>query len=345
MENKQNKRNSANEFYFQWHFLNYCNLRCSHCYQGDYNFFELPFEKLIEIANKIIEALNKWNMFGRISLTGGEPFMSKSLFALLDYLDKQDRICSIHILTNGTLIDDEICKKLLKYNKLDEIQVSLDGGTQHVHDATRGEGNFDKAIDGIRLLKKYNFKVSSMFTITNKNKNDIFNFISLAIKENIDYISLERVTPCGHSANEDIISSDEIHRIYEQINLEAEKLSNEIAIRRTRPLWANLSKNSFDNKVGGFCPVGFTCLAILCDGTLLPCRRLEIPIGNIFTDGIFKTWYSSKILWDIRDKNNLKGKCHNCKNISKCGGCRAVAFALTNDYLAEDPQCWMEEQF
>ena len=338
-------RNSANEFYFQWHFLNSCNLRCTHCYQENYVPVELPIEQLLTIANRIIDALDKWGMYGRISLTGGEPFVSHSLYSLLDYLDSQERICSIHILTNGTLITDSVCEKLKKYKKLDEIQVSLDGGTAAVHDVTRGTGNFAKAINGIRLLKKYNFKVSSMFTITNKNKSDIINFIDLAVKEHIDYISLERVTPCGHSDTKDILSKEELHSVFELINKKAEEFSGRLVVRRTRPLWTNLADESKENKkVGGFCPVGFTCLAILCDGTLLPCRRLEIPIGNVLTDGIFKPWYSSKVLWDIRDKNNLKGKCHGCKKLSNCGGCRAVSYALTGDYLEEDPQCWMENQ-
>ena len=37
----------------------------------------------------------------------------------------------------------------------------------------------------------------------------------------------------------------------------------------------------------------------------------------------------------------LGGKCHNCKNIAMCGGCRAVAYELTGDCMGEDVQCWM----
>lgn len=60
------------EFYFQWHFMNSCNLRCSHCYQEGYHYEDMPWEKLMIIANQITTALRKWNMLGRISLTGGE---------------------------------------------------------------------------------------------------------------------------------------------------------------------------------------------------------------------------------------------------------------------------------
>ena len=41
------------EFYFQWHFMNSCNLRCSHCYQEGYHYEDMPWEKLMIIANQI----------------------------------------------------------------------------------------------------------------------------------------------------------------------------------------------------------------------------------------------------------------------------------------------------
>ena len=112
--------NTSNEFYFQWHFLTKCNLRCKHCYQADYIHGELSFDKLKQIADQIITALTKWNMYGRISLTGGEPLLSKSLFPLMDYLSNSERIISINILTNGTLLDEQIVDELKQYRELFE---------------------------------------------------------------------------------------------------------------------------------------------------------------------------------------------------------------------------------
>ena len=80
------------EFYFQWHFMNSCNLRCSHCYQEGYHYEDMPWEKLMIIADQITTALRKWNMLGRISLTGGEPFLSPHLLPLVDYLEKSPEI-------------------------------------------------------------------------------------------------------------------------------------------------------------------------------------------------------------------------------------------------------------
>ena len=108
-------------------------------------------------------------------------------------------------------------------------------------------------------------------------------------------------------------------------------------------MWINTAPldTTCNSKIGGFCPVGFTSLTILHDGTVLPCRRLEIPIGNILKEGLFKIWYDSDVLWRIRDKSNLQGKCDNCSNVDRCGGCRAIAYETTGDYMGEDIQCWI----
>lgn len=334
---------TSNQFYFQWHFLSKCNLRCKHCYQEEYAHAEMDYDNLIQVADQIIFALEKWNMYGRISLTGGEPFVSKSLFPLLHYLDSSQRIISIDILTNGTLITEDDIVQLKTINKLHQIQISLDGGNAEVHDAVRGKGAFDRAIRAIRMLKKADIEVALMFTLMKLNQKNYMDFIDIAEAENVNAITLERVTPCGNSNIDDVLTAEEVKKIYTDITLRANKMKENPVIRRARPLWINtLCDNTrADVNIGGFCPVGLTALAILWDGTVLPCRRLEIPLGNILKEGLFKIWYDSEVLWKIRNKNNLKGKCHGCKNLAYCGGCRAVAYAITGDYMEEDPQCWM----
>jgi len=76
--------NDLDEFYFQWHITNKCNLRCSHCYQDDYtNSSDMSLKELKNIADKLFYALSKWGKKGDISITGGEPFISKNLFPFL----------------------------------------------------------------------------------------------------------------------------------------------------------------------------------------------------------------------------------------------------------------------
>jgi len=56
--------NYNDEFYFQWHITNECNLRCKHCYHETYNKDGLSSKNLIKIGNHLCDALEKWNRKG-----------------------------------------------------------------------------------------------------------------------------------------------------------------------------------------------------------------------------------------------------------------------------------------
>jgi radical SAM protein with 4Fe4S-binding SPASM domain len=260
----------------------------------------------------------------------------------LSFFEKSKNFYWIGILTNGTLINSTIVNKLKEYSKLSEIQISIDGSTAKIHDKIRGDGSFAKAINSIKILKKHGFFISIMFTLHKKNREEAIPMLELAENLAVDAITIERITPMNkNDIKKFYLPPKELHEIYNKIykkKLEIEERSK-LKVRVSRPLWTLI-----DGTIGGFCPAGLTCLAILYDGTVLPCRRLEIPIGNILKDGLFKIWYTSSVLWRLRNKKNLMGNCNNCRYLYSCGGCRAIAYTVNGDYMAEDPQCWLIER-
>ncbi len=48
---------------------------------------------------------------------------------------------------------------------------------------------------------------------------------------------------------------------------------------------------------------------------------------------------NSKIFVELKNPDMLKGKCGICEYRRICGGSRARAYAMTGDYLAEEPRC------
>ncbi len=190
-----------------------------------------------------------------------------------------------------------------------------------------------------------------MFTLQRANITEVPSIIDLATNEGADKLTIERCVPIGSgSSNIDkILSPEEIRKVFKYIYTRRKDGVTNISgtsISCTRPLWVlsnnsteSVKKTEIDNR-GGICSIGLDGLCILPDATVLPCRRLPIPIGNLNIESISTIWHKSKLLWEIADKGNLKGKCSSCEHIPYCSGCRAMAYACTGDYLAEDPQCW-----
>ena len=338
-------------FGFQWHITSRCNLRCLHCYQENYSGTdELDLDSLKRIADEIALTLAKWGKKGDIAITGGEPLLKEELFPLIDYIVAFDEVASIDLLSNGTLIDANVVERLAKIGKLRCVQVSLDGGSDRSNDAIRGKGSFEKALLGIRLLRREGIQVNVMFTLQRINFAEIGPIIDLAAREDVRFLTIERFVPSGSGCKikENMLTSDEIRKAFNYISERANQQIREkgyTVITRSRPLWGICHDKCSDmtlsrDDVGGICSIGLDGLCILQDATVLPCRRLPIPIGNLKSDSLLKIWHTSSLLWEIADKRNLQGKCNRCTLIGKCSGCRAMAYASSGDYLAEDPQCF-----
>lgn len=142
-----------------------CNLRCIYCYEGageSKNDFmrRNTSNKVILNMKKAIENRNSRSI--TIFLFGGEPLVNyKEGRYILEELNGfcKSRGTTLHtaIITNGTLLSDEIIRDLIRFN-CKYIQITLDG-VKDIHDKRRiektGRGTFDKIISTLHLLKKY----------------------------------------------------------------------------------------------------------------------------------------------------------------------------------------------
>ena len=332
---------AEDEFYFQWHLTERCNWACKHCYQDGNHPPELPLQDLFRIVDIIESAVEKWGKQGTLSLTGGEPFIRRNdLYKLMDHLDDSKNIIYYDILTNGSCITEKEAERLAEHPRLRRVQVSLEGASAESNDYIRGEGSFDSILNSIRILRAKNIDVVIMTTITRKNKEEIPDLVNLLGQEGVEALALERFIPEGNGADlkDLVLDADEARKLYE--NLYDIAQTSTVRLLLYRPLFSLVA--SKDPTVGALCSAGNNALTIMPDGTVYPCRRLPIPIGNILKDGLYKIWYGSDVLWQLRDPQNLKGKCRNCDLLTQCRGCRAMAYFVTGDYMGEDPQCWKQ---
>jgi radical SAM protein with 4Fe4S-binding SPASM domain len=80
-------------------------------------------------------------------------------------------------------------------------------------------------------------------------------------------------------------------------------------------------------------------MGIRPNGDVTPCPYLPVFAGSLRTASLSDLWTSSDLFAGIRRRTSLGGRCGACEMNGHCGGCRARAFGMTGDLMAEDPLC------
>ena len=112
----------------QWDVNNRCNLNCKHCRVWKKNDVT---ELSLKEAKGLIAQLHYLGV-KQLILSGGEPFLRKDIFDLIEYSKKFKKLV---ITTNGTLLNEEHLD-IIKRNKINLI-FSIDGATSDEHNHFR----------------------------------------------------------------------------------------------------------------------------------------------------------------------------------------------------------------
>jgi len=328
-------------FYIQWHITNLCNLRCKHCYQEDFSKkYDLDWGGLKKISNNILGTLNQWNQTATIHLTGGEPLLKQELFPLLKDLDQSPVVEELGIITNGLLFNQDVIQRLSKFSKLKKIKISLDGSDEETNDSIRQEDTFNRVIKNISLIKKKSsFEIILMFTVMRRNVRSLSAFFKLSQELCTDGFIIERFIPWGRGRErmDEVLNKEEWRELIGTL-LNLFLIDEKNALLPYQAFQVNFHGEE-PELLGAPCVIGRDGLCIMPEGIVFPCRRFPIPIGNLMNESLKEIWEGSSLLDQLRNKKNLKGRCGTCE-MEDCRGCRSLALALTDDYLAEDPHCW-----
>lgn len=342
---------SPQEFFVQWHLTEKCNLRCTHCYQTGGKIAELSLFEIKEVLGEITDMLDSWSdayqleFSQSLNVTGGEPLLRKDLFEILHEMRSAD--FAVYLLTNGTLIDKEKANHLADLG-VKGVQVSIEG-SEDIHDSIRGTGSFAASCLGVKHLLNAGLRVTLNATLSEINGDKFREMVQIANSLGVQRLGFSRLVPSGRGLDlvDQMIDRQKIKKIYESIFA---LVTGELEIVTGDPVASQMRNGGGMNDCGtiatGGCAAGISGLTLLPDGTITPCRRLAIPIGNIRNDSLRDIWANSEILEQLRDRSQYKGRCGTCPRWATCRGCRAIAYAhsLTRgkgDLMAEDPQCFI----
>ena len=317
----------------QWHILHRCNLHCTHCYQ-DENAAELKFSELEMLFKQYMDFCEEYRFRGHINITGGEPLLSDDLFPLMTLCES--RGVTFGLLTNGTLLDEKTAGHLAEYKNLSFVQVSIDG-TRETHDSIRGSGNFDRAMTGLRNLRKDGIQTMASFTCHKRNYRELGDVIKLMRKNRVDRFWTDRLIPFG-SNTEDILSNEEFK---EMLRVLTKEHFRKTPFHRT-DVHLNRAMQFLE---GGDCyyrcAAGMTLLTLLADGTLLPCRRLPVPVGNCLENDMTTLYRESELIAEL-NRDEIPEDCFKCPKAHLFrGGASCLTYAVTGHMHGKDINCYL----
>ena len=339
-----------------------CNLRCEYCFYADemVALSDLPTERWLACFQQLGELAVQ-----RVTLSGGEAFTRPDLFELIDGVIESRMRYSI--LTNGTLITEQTIAAFeegKRRSRLDSIQVSIDGSCAEVHNKSRPPKSFHRALRGLRLLKAAGFPVTVRVTINRHNLDDL---------ENVARLLMEDVGLGGFSTNEAeqmgsarcygqdvVLNEEERQRAMATLTAINERYGGRIGaqagpLSRARH-FAEIAEKVADGETGipgrgTLCSCGgvFSKMAILHDGTMVPCNLLPtLTMGVVGVNSIQEAWLHHPSINVVRQRRQIPLEsletCRDCPYTGFCaGGCPASVMSKFGRLNVIDPViCYRE---
>ena len=142
-----------------------CNIECRNCYiESSPENDRLAYMTRAEAAAYFDEITQGGWPVREIGFTGGEPFMNPDIIEMLG--DALGRGVSVLVLTNAMQpmlrprVRDGLLMLRATYGDRLVMRVSLDHHSRDFHDIERGEGSFDKAVEGLDWLAREGFALA-----------------------------------------------------------------------------------------------------------------------------------------------------------------------------------------
>ena len=339
---------------------NRCNLRCTYCSHftsaGDVG-EDLPREEWLTF----FEELNRCAVM-EVILQGAEPFCREDIKELIQGIVRNRM--RFNILSNGTLISEEIAAFLASTGRCDGVQVSIDGSTPKTHDACRGQGNFLRAMEGIKILQRHGAPVSVRVTIHRHNVKDLEDVARLLLEEirlsSFSTNSASLMGLCRYNAEEVQLTVEErsfametLLRLHEKYNGRISANAGPLADAK---MWLEMEKARQERRErmpGRGCLTGcggpMTKLAVRADGVIVPCIQMShIELGRINRDDLHEVWENHPELKRLRERRNIPLSdfefCKGCDYIPYCtGNCPALAYTILGEENHPSPDACLRK--
>ncbi len=246
-----------------------CNCKCKGCWAAEYGHKNnLTLDEMLSIVSQGKALGTHLYMF-----TGGEPLIRKDDIIKLC---EQNPDCAFLAYTNGHLIDEKFCDDILRVGNI-ALALSIEGDEQST-DARRGDGNYQKVISAMKLLKKKGclFGMSVCYTSQNVEKVTSDEFLDKMVDLGVKFGLYFNYMPVGHDALPELIPTpDQREYMYEWLK----RVRNS---KTGKPMFF-MDFQSDGEYVGGCIAGGRNYFHINSAGDMEPCVFVHFSDSNIRT--------------------------------------------------------------
>ncbi len=323
------------------HTNNSCNLACRHCLvssgpDGDRG---LASEKIVDIIRQA-RALGAHRFY----FTGGEPFVRKDLFELIDeVLSAPD--AELAILTNGVLLTGRHIDALRERDtERLRLQISLDGSAPEINDPIRGAGTFARIVAGIRAAFDAGIATTVSTAIAEANADDVADVTRLVASLGVKNHHLLWLHKRGRAGRDGEDRTPSVEKVTEVVRA-AQRVAAECGIvldncESVKGRLRSTSHVKYD--------LASACVSSLCvysDGQVYPSAAManvpELALGSVLGAPLERVWRDSPVAREFRAAT-VKNKeiCRSCPLMFLCGGGDIEhAYFYGGSLLAHDPYC------
>jgi len=319
-----------------------CNLKCVHCFSATQETTDLSYEDL----KSIFDQLEKMRVF-EVRINGGEPLLHPEIIRILQLLENR-RFRRV-LLTNGTLLSDEIVKQFSQSNVTPTV--SLDDSDFHGHDRFRGvDGAFEKTLAGLKSLQRNDVHYGINCCLHAKNLGKVEDIINLAVAQDTCRIAFLDLKPIGRMKQfkEWLPSRKEYEIALAKLLIARAKHRKTIDVSLDAYLLCAVLKESALEARKGYvsCSAGKKRMSIFSDALVYPCNVVlgdpKWVMGNIRKEALADIWFSKNWAFFRGDVkiSNLK-TCRSCKDLKGCKDfyCRLIPYIATGDPYGPSPKC------
>ena len=324
----------------------FCNFRCGYCFIE--NNLKGPSTVMSkDLADKVINVLIKEAKQVpefRVTFYGGEPFSnSEIVFYIIEKLEQASKKFLFSCVTNGSLITEDIAKKLKQHNVA--AGLSLDGWANIDKNRvfTDGKETFYSALKALAILKEAGVNTGISCTITKQNYMHAEEIIEFLQKLGVRTIGFNLLTRLKEPSQFEVPDPKQLAHHLFGAYLKAKELhmfEDRIDNRRAKYFFKEIF-HIYD------CPAFGQLLFFSPTGTVGPCHafypsgKYQIPIKEdlkIQEEPLFHKWL---------EIGTLKNKdCMRCAAIGICGGgCAYDIYVKTGQLgIKEDYFCTFQNE-